>query len=357
MRRRHLASVCLLALLMTLLSAAGPAGGGAAARRSRRGPGPGHAVDGATSPAVAAACPPGSPTPSYGRADPAHRDRLRLRPRRQGVRGREGRDREGVRLARRRHPRPRSVDLHPQVQDYWDRGLLGLAVDPGFGTAGHNFVYVLYTHDHNPEGSPASWGGHCPSPPGPPPTAARSPATCRASRSTPPPGRPRRRAAADHRRVVPAVPSHSIGHLAFGPDGMLYVTGGDGASFNNTDWGQFGGGAGSPTPANPCGDPPARWGTPLSARPTAEGGALRSQSPRRVGGHPILLGGAVLRVDPATGNGVAGNPMSTRRMPLPTPRGSSATGSATLPVHLPPRHLELWVGRRRLEHLGRRSTG
>jgi glucose/arabinose dehydrogenase len=36
------------------------------------------------------------------------------------------------------------VDLRSRVQDYWDRGLLGLAVDPGFG-AGRNFLYVLYT--------------------------------------------------------------------------------------------------------------------------------------------------------------------------------------------------------------------
>jgi hypothetical protein len=69
-----------------------------------------------------------------------------------------------------------------------------------------------------------------------------------------------------------------------------------------------GGGAGPPTPANPCGDLPGSVGTPLSP-PGAEGGALRSQSPRRVAGHPILLDGAVLKVDPATGSGVAGNPM------------------------------------------------
>jgi hypothetical protein len=92
------------------------------------------------------------------------------------------------------------------------------------------------------------------------------------------------------------------------------VTGGDGASFTNTDWGQYGGGAGSPTPANPCGDPPSPVGTALSP-PSAEGGALRSQSPRRVAGHPILLGGAVLRVDPATGNGVAGNPLFNSQLP------------------------------------------
>jgi PKD repeat protein len=125
---------------------------------------------------------------------------------------------------------------------------------------------------------------------------------------------------------------------------MLYVTGGDGASFTNTDWGQFGGGAGSPTPANPCGDPPSPIGTPLSP-PDAEGGALRSQSPRRVAGHPLLLDGAVLRVDPATGNGVAGNPMYNPQNP-----SSNASRIIGYGLRNPfrftfrPGTSELWVG-------------
>jgi glucose/arabinose dehydrogenase len=206
------------------------------------------------------------------------------------------------------------VDLRTAVQDYWDRGLLGLAVDPGFG-AGRNFVYVLYTHDFNPEGSPTSWGDGCPTPPGP--NTDGCPVTGNLSRIPVDPttgvaNGPEQHLITD--QWCQQFPSHSIGHLAFGPDGMLYVTGGDGASFTNTDWGQFGGGAGSPTPANPCGDPPSPVGTALSP-PSAEGGALRSQSPRRVAGHPILLDGAVLRVDPATGNGVAGNPMYNPQNP------------------------------------------
>ena len=55
-------------------------------------------------------------------------------------------------------------------------------------------------------------------------------------------------------------PSHSIGDLRFGPDGALYVSAGDGASFGTPDYGQFGGSAGSPTPLNPCGDPPGGVG-------------------------------------------------------------------------------------------------
>jgi glucose/arabinose dehydrogenase len=311
MRRRHLASVCLLALLMTLLSAAAPAS--AAPRPDGRGEvlGPATRSTAPTSPAVTAAVPSGF-------SDTAVWSGLTLptaiafapggAPGGKVFVGEKGGTVKVFDSLADATP-TQVVDLHPQVQDYWDRGLLGLAVDPGFGTAGRNYIYVLYTHDHNPEGSPASWGDNCTSPPGP--TTDGCPVTGNLSRI---PVDPTTGVATGGEQPLitddwcQQFPSHSIGHLAFGPDGNLYVTGGDGASFNNPDWGQYGGSAGSPTPPNPCGDPPSPVGTALSP-PTAEGGALRSQSPRRVAGHPILLGGAVLRVDPATGNGVAGNPM------------------------------------------------
>ena len=54
---------------------------------------------------------------------------------------------------------------------------------------------------------------------------------------------------------------------------------------------------GTPTPVNPCGDPP---GAPMTP-PTAEGGALRSQDIRTTG-DPTGLDGTILRVDPATGD-------------------------------------------------------
>src|SRR3982751_947647 len=37
------------------------------------------------------------------------------------------------------------ADLRTQVQDFWDRGLLGLALDPQFTTT-RPYVYVLYTY-------------------------------------------------------------------------------------------------------------------------------------------------------------------------------------------------------------------
>ena len=97
-------------------------------------------------------------------------------------------------------------------------------------------------------------------------------------------------------------PSHSIGSLAFGADGALYVSGGDGASFNFTDWGQDG------SPLNPCGDPPGGVGATLTP-PSAEGGALRSQDLRTTS-DPTTLDGAILRVNPDTGEGMPNNPLA-----------------------------------------------
>jgi glucose/arabinose dehydrogenase len=101
--------------------------------------------------------------------------------------------------------------------------------------------------------------------------------------------------------------SHSIADLHFGPDGQLYVSAGEDSNYNGADWGQYGGSPNSPTPLNPCDDPPAGVGG-TETSPTAEGGALRSQSVRRTDG-PALLDGTVARVDPMTGSGSAGNPM------------------------------------------------
>ena len=69
-------------------------------------------------------------------------------------------------------------------------------------------------------------------------------------------------------------PSHSTGSLEMDASGALYATGGDGASFNFTDWGQDG------SPVNPCGDP--HTGTNPTP-PNAEGGALRAQDVRTMG--------------------------------------------------------------------------
>jgi glucose/arabinose dehydrogenase len=198
------------------------------------------------------------------------------------------------------------ADLRTGVDDYWDRGLLGLALDPSFPT--NPYIYVLYTYDAVPGGTAPRWNDACPTPPGP--TTDGCVVQGRLARLT-----ISGNTATNEQVLIQGwcqqFPSHSIGDLRFGTDGTLYVSGGEGANFGNADYGQFGGSlSGTPTPANPCGDPPGSVGTKLTA-PTAEGGALRSQSPRRAAGEPASLDGAVLRVDPATGAGLATNPQGS----------------------------------------------
>ena len=193
------------------------------------------------------------------------------------------------------------ADLSSKVDDYWDRGLLGMALPPNFPTDPH--VYVLYAYDAPIGGTAPTWNDACPTPPGP--TTDGCLVSGRVSRL-----QISGNVMTGTEQVLindwcQQFPSHSIGTLLFGRDGYLYVTGGDGASFNNVDYGQYGN-TYAGDQANPCGDPPGATGTALSP-PGAEGGALRSQSVRRTDG-PATLDGTVLRIDPATGAGVSGNP-------------------------------------------------
>ena len=200
-------------------------------------------------------------------------------------------------------------DLRTNVHNFWDRGLLGLALHPNFPTVPS--VYVLYTYDKDPTnpqvprwGTPGATSDGCPYPPG------ATTNGCVVS------GRLSRLEVASGSTVSTGTesvliegwgqqfPSHSIGTVMFGADGALYASAGDGASFTFADYGQAG------TPLNPLGDPPAGIGG-VQTPPTAEGGATRAQSLRRLDG-PAVLNGTVIRVDPFTGAGLSDNPLFSR---------------------------------------------
>jgi glucose/arabinose dehydrogenase/PKD repeat protein len=197
-----------------------------------------------------------------------------------------------------------SADLRTQVYNFWDRGLLSIAIDPQFPI--RPYMYALYTADAGIGETAPRWGqpgatsDPCPTPPGA--TDAGCVVSTRLSKLT------LSGNVVTNEQVLindwcQQYPSHSAGGLAFGPDGMLYASGGDGASFEFADYGQDG------QPRNPCGDPPVPVGGAQTA-PTAEGGALRAQD-IVTASDPTTLDGSLIRIDPDTGAGAPGNPMST----------------------------------------------
>src|SRR5690349_16721951 len=161
------------------------------------------------------------------------------------------------------------ADLSANVHNQWDRGLLGMALAPNFPT--NPYVYVLYTYDAPPGQTAPVWNDVCANA-----NDGRCVVTGRLSRL-----QANGNTMTGSEQVLlhdwcQQFPSHSVGDIAFGADGMLYVAAGDGASFSAVDYGQFPSGA----PTNPCGDP----------------------------GDETQLDGTLLRLDPATGAAAPGNP-------------------------------------------------
>ena len=152
------------------------------------------------------------------------------------------------------------ADLRTETYNAGNRGLLGLTLDPDFPS--RPYVYVSYTFDAAIGGVAPKWGtpgkneDPCPTPPGPADDG------CVVS------GRLSRLTADGSTMSAEKVLvndwcqqywGHSIGDVAFGADGSLYMSAGDGASYTFADYGQRG------TPLNPCGDPPGGVGGVLDS--------------------------------------------------------------------------------------------
>lgn len=177
--------------------------------------------------------------------------------------------RNGVRSARPLWQRER------EVLNADDRGLLDVAVDPHYFL--NHFVYLLYTVDPDSDGvdtNTVSFGrltryqvGFADS--SVLDTTTRTILMGASWRDAPPSGSP----------------THSIGALRWGADGSLLVTAGEGSWATQADAG---------------GLYPALFG-PDRADPYEDLGAFRAQ-------YVGSLGGKLLRLDPATGQGYASNP-------------------------------------------------
>jgi hypothetical protein len=122
------------------------------------------------------------------------------------------------------------IDLSDRVNDYWDRGLLGIAVDPNFPTNPH--VFLLYTYENDA----GEYEG--------PKTARLTRVTVSGDTASPASevvilGTVVGRSCHDFAAGADCIPSdgtsHTVGAVKFASDGTIFVTTGDGADFNTVN--------------------------------------------------------------------------------------------------------------------------
>jgi glucose/arabinose dehydrogenase len=122
------------------------------------------------------------------------------------------------------------IDLRSSVNDYWDRGLLGIAADRNFSTNG--FVYLFYVYENDP----IDYSG--------PKTGRLIRVTASGDVASPASavtilgttvGRTCNDFPAGTDCIPTDSPSHAVGNVKAAPDGTLFVTIGEGADFTIVD--------------------------------------------------------------------------------------------------------------------------
>ena len=135
-------------------------------------------------------------------------------------------------------------------------------------------------------------------------------------------------------------PSHSIGDVALRRRRRALRRRGDGASFNNVDYGQYGN--------TYAGDQATRAATRPARRHRVDAadrrGRRAAQPGRRRTDGPGALDGTIIRVDPTTGAGAAGQPVRSAA-PTPNARRILAYGLRNpFRFTFRPGTNELWIG-------------
>src|SRR2546430_7181925 len=184
------------------------------------------------------------------------------------------------------------LDIHDEVGAWGDHGMLGFALDPEFRVNG--YIYVLYVvdryylfHSGDPDYDPNANEYNAA-------TIGRlTRYTCRSAdgfRSVDPASRQILIGETRQTGIPICSTTHGVGSLVFGADDTLLLSCGDGASYQVADIG--GAQTGSYAPQALADG---------IIRPKEDVGAFRAQLVDSVSGK-------VLRIDPATGNGLPSNP-------------------------------------------------
>lgn len=122
----------------------------------------------------------------------------------------------------------------PNVNDYGDRGLLGLALDPNFAT--NNYVYLLYTHDTKPASPEISKVGRLLRITANGDTALPGSEKIILGTNAGSAAQPSCDSQPLNADCIPADGiSHGPGTLAFGSDGKLYMSFGESSDFEEID--------------------------------------------------------------------------------------------------------------------------